>query len=759
MRGQAMLGWRFFKVHAIAFALAMDGIATYGQFANKPNSSEPLEDPNLQFAGAPSLIEKIMPSIVTIRVKDRDGRQLSIGTGFVVDSSGLIATNYHVLTEGREFTVERSPKSNLKVIAVEAFDITGDYAIIRVDPQSESLPALTMGSDEDTKPGVPVLAFGHPLGLEHSVVRGMISAIRDVDSRKLIQVAMPVEPGNSGGPLVDEKGRVLGIVNIKALRADNVGFAVPISGIQALIKQPSPIRYQQWAGSPSLDEEQWRPVFGATWQERSGVMTARGLGTGFGGRSLCLKRVEPPKMPYELSVFVKLNDERGAAGLVFHSDGGDRHYGFYPSNGNLRLTCFQGPSVERWEIIQEVHSTHYTPDSWNELKVLVERDHVKCLVNGHIVIESNSIQLDNGSVGLAKFRDTVAEFKRFRIAKHIELHALADNDRSLFEELTRDRAKWAAISDEQVSLLAKSSDSISRSLKNRSEELKEEYQRLSRLSDDISILPALQELNSLLQTEEPEDMFRGSLWIAALDNPDLDRESYIRKIEKMSQQIAISLPSDASQRERLAAINRFLFDENGFHGSRQEYYHAANSHMDRVIDDREGLPITLSILYIELARRNQIELKGIGLPGHFVVCYQNEEGDSQYIDVFNRGAPLSRKDAEKMIRELNQRNATVQDLLPQTTREVLLRVLRNLISSAQRDRNEESIVKYCSAMVAIAPEVPQYRMMRCAARYRTQRLAGALSDIETLLATSPSEFSTSDLLQMKAKIQSEQGGR
>jgi hypothetical protein len=56
-------------------------------------------------------------------------------------------------------------------------------------------------------------------------------------------------------------------------------------------------------------------------------------------------------MPFEIGVQVKLNDESGAAGLVFHADGSDRHYGFYPSNGNLRLSCFQGPDVQSWMVI------------------------------------------------------------------------------------------------------------------------------------------------------------------------------------------------------------------------------------------------------------------------------------------------------------------------------------------------------------------------------------------------------------------------
>ena len=114
-----MLGFRYVGWLGVC-ALGSIVLLSFGQGPEKPEES------------TPSLIQRIMPSIATIRVKDRDGRQLSIGTGFVVDPSGLIATNYHVLTEGREFSVELWPRKPLKVLSVEAFDIPGDFALIQI---------------------------------------------------------------------------------------------------------------------------------------------------------------------------------------------------------------------------------------------------------------------------------------------------------------------------------------------------------------------------------------------------------------------------------------------------------------------------------------------------------------------------------------------------------------------------------------------------------------------------------------------------
>ncbi len=116
---------------------------------------------------------------------------------------------------------------------------------------------------------------------------------------------------------------------------------------------------------------------------------------------------------------VRLHDESGAAGLIFHADGGDTHYGFYPSSGQLRLTRFDGPDVFAWKVLEQKASPHYRPGEWNTLKVRLEKDRIRCYVNDRLVIESTDDGYTKGRVGLAKFRDTVAEFKHFQIAEEV----------------------------------------------------------------------------------------------------------------------------------------------------------------------------------------------------------------------------------------------------------------------------------------------------------------------------------------------------
>src|SRR5204862_7877573 len=103
------------------------------------------------------------------------------------------------------------------------------------------------------------------------------------------------------------------------------------------------------------------------------------------------------------------------------------------------------------------------------------------------------------------------------------------------------------------------------------------------------------------------------------------------------------------------ALNKYLFTERGFHGSRGDYYNRSNSYLSEVIDDREGLPITLSVLYIELARRLGVKIEGVGLPGHFVVRHVPAKGEPALIDVYEGGTAMTRDEAAKKVKEFTGR--------------------------------------------------------------------------------------------------------
>ncbi|MCB1088587.1 MAG: serine protease, partial [Verrucomicrobiae bacterium] len=287
------------------------------------------------------LIDRVQPAIVKITHLSRDGNLLGTGSGFLISLDGLVATNKHVIGTARPIKVELFDGTVFDVSAVHAWDRHLDLAILQLDCDKQKLPFLELADPASIEQGEPILGFGNPQGLKFSVVSGLVSAIRKLDEEMaiegetpdfpLLQIAMPIEMGNSGGPVVDLDGKVLGIVTIKNVATPNLGFAVPAEHLSPLLDKPNTVPMSRWLTFGALNSVQWTTVMGARWTQRGGIIQAEGTGGGFGGRALCLSERPSPGDAYELAVQVKLDDESGAAGLAFASDGGDRHYGFYPS--------------------------------------------------------------------------------------------------------------------------------------------------------------------------------------------------------------------------------------------------------------------------------------------------------------------------------------------------------------------------------------------------------------------------------------------
>src|SRR5262249_44141805 len=149
-----------------------------------------------------------------------------------------------VIGEARPIAVRSSDGKRYEVTEIYAWDRKLDLALIRID--ANGLPAFRLGDSDALKQGASVVVMGNSLGLEHSIVQGVVSARREFDGLEMIQLAIPIEPGNSGGPLLDLQGRVHGILNMKSAVTPNLGFAVPINALKPLLDKPNPIPMKRW---------------------------------------------------------------------------------------------------------------------------------------------------------------------------------------------------------------------------------------------------------------------------------------------------------------------------------------------------------------------------------------------------------------------------------------------------------------------------------------------------------------------------------
>lgn len=731
----------------IALALLLWGLTVPGQAEEDPG--QPASPPTVE-----QLVATVKPSVVLIRHTGRSARDSGLGTGFVVAAEGLIATNLHVIGEARPISVELADGRSFPVTAVHASDRGADLAVLRIE--ADGLQPLPLAAGHTLVDGQEVVAVGNPHGLERSVVTGRVSGWRNLDGVDMIQVAIPIEAGNSGGPLLDRTGHVHGILTLKSLVTRNLGFAVAAARLQDLLDKPNPVVMEQWLTIGNLDPTEWTKVGGGDWRQRAGRLSAAGSGKGFAGRSLCLATEPPPPIPYEVAVRLRLDDESGAAGLVFAADENDRHYGFYPSDGQLRLTRFNGPNVFTWKVLAEVEAPAYRPGEWNHLRVRVEAEAIRCYVNDEEVIVSADHRFRDGQVGLASFRGTEASFRGF--VAGLQVPTLQPTA-SVLAEVSTATNGLQPVGPAPPAVLEQLSDlgpAALTALELEAVKLDRRSARLRELAGEVHHRQILDQLAAWNTEAGPQgDLFCGAVLIAQLDNPELDSGTPRAEVDQLAEAIATRLPDQASDHERIAMLDRVLFSELGFHGSRGDYHNPSNSYINEVLDDREGIPITLSVVYMELAKRLGMTVQGIGFPGHFLVQFEPRQGKPEWIDVFDRGRRLSRADLAQRLAETTGEELAERHLEVAPAQAIVTRMLNNLLAIAARDEDTPAMLRYLDAMLTIDPESARSRLLRMLTAHRLNRSEVALMDGRWLVTRQPAGMDLDRVQRLLATLEAD----
>jgi len=181
------------------------------------------------------------------------------------------------------------------------------------------------------------------------------------------------------------------------------------------------------------------------------------------------------------------------------------------------------------------------------------------------------------------------------------------------------------------------------------------------------------------RSEEQVDLAEATLLIAAEEYPHLDIGEYLDRIRRMADRVKDQVSLELDPLKLVEGLNDYLFKEEGFRGNSEDYYDLKNSFLNEVIDRRKGIPISLSILYMEIAWRLELPLVGVGLPGHFIVKYETADRKI-LIDPFHRGVLLSEEDCQRTLdRIYAEKIAFHRGLLtPMTKRSILARTLNNL---------------------------------------------------------------------------------
>jgi regulator of sirC expression with transglutaminase-like and TPR domain len=260
----------------------------------------------------------------------------------------------------------------------------------------------------------------------------------------------------------------------------------------------------------------------------------------------------------------------------------------------------------------------------------------------------------------------------------------------------------------------------------------------------------LEGFSALVAREDRQiDLARACLEIAADAYPGLDIDGYVGEIARFAARLRARLAAGAALEDRVIALNEFLFGDLGFRGNAGNYYDPRNSYLNQVIDRRRGIPITLSVLYLEIGRRIELPLEGVSFPGHFMVRLPMR-GGTLVLDPFEGGVPQSEDELRDRLKRVIPRVAGAsaggvdvadlpldQFLEPANNRQILARLLRNLKGIYREKDDPERQLQVLNRMLIVAPEAAGDLRDRGYLYERLECWRPALQDLASYLEREP----------------------
>jgi regulator of sirC expression with transglutaminase-like and TPR domain len=280
------------------------------------------------------------------------------------------------------------------------------------------------------------------------------------------------------------------------------------------------------------------------------------------------------------------------------------------------------------------------------------------------------------------------------------------------------------------------------------------------MQEDFSFQQNSYQAFAKLVSSVPIDVTRAALLIATLEYPSFDAEYYLSKLNLLAQQVLTTLGNTSSSENtdsltKIDAINKVLFEDEHFHGNEEDYYNPDNSFLNKVLDTHVGIPISLSLVYMEVSKRVGLQVEGVGLPFHFVVrCVLPTE--ILYIDPFEHGLLLSEQDCRERIRLMSHgKIARLPRHMfePIQPRQMLVRMLGNLKNIYLHREDYKKSLLVSEYLLLLIPDNAREIRDRGMMHLQLKHYAKALRDLKTYLKLEPQ---ASDKHEMQEHIQSVQ---
>jgi regulator of sirC expression with transglutaminase-like and TPR domain len=229
-----------------------------------------------------------------------------------------------------------------------------------------------------------------------------------------------------------------------------------------------------------------------------------------------------------------------------------------------------------------------------------------------------------------------------------------------------------------------------------------------------------------------------ALLFARLDYPRLDASNYLRRLDQMGEAVRARVAGEdaaGDQRRGIEILNRYLFEEEGFRGNRDTYEDPRNSFLNEVLDRRSGIPITLAVIYMEVARRARVQVHGVNFPGHFLLRCQPDAHTVLILDPFRGGARLTEHDCRDLLHRQVGKDVRFHRrlLAPATKKQILLRMLVNLKHAYVHLRSFPQARTVTELLLALDPAAIVELRDRGLLAYHLNDFPAALRDLEAYL--------------------------
>jgi regulator of sirC expression with transglutaminase-like and TPR domain len=240
----------------------------------------------------------------------------------------------------------------------------------------------------------------------------------------------------------------------------------------------------------------------------------------------------------------------------------------------------------------------------------------------------------------------------------------------------------------------------------------------------------------LSQPEEQISLAQAALWIASCEYPQLDHGRYLRQLDQMASAVEPHARDATNPLTVISAINRYLFDEEGFCGNTQNYYDPRNSFLNEVLERKTGIPIMLSTVYLEVAGRLRFPLVGVGLPGHYLVKHALFD---ILIDPFSQGRILTVADCEKRMKEVLGESVPFHEsyLEAVSKSHTVSRMLNNLRNVYVNLRLYQKALDITDLVLTLQPDSPSDVRQRAAFLLELKRYGDARVALERYLELAP----------------------